>query len=164
MATIDYKDSGVDVEEGYNAVNEYSLFVTVATCIVIGAYYFLVKGMSHTTFWDGIRETPQLSPYITVGDVCTEFTLEASTGRQRPTKPDTTTCVTVLTIDEYLEQAPANIIQQIIHTVRDVAGARAFSWAMPCLAVCSLQQKCSEPLGSRPMMTCGSRINSSMGC
>ena len=103
-----------------NAVNEYSLFVTVATCIVIGAYYFLVKSMSHTTFWDGIRETPQLSPYITVGDVYMEFTLDASTGRLRPTKPGATTCVTVLTIDEYLEQAPANIIQQIIHTLRDV--------------------------------------------
>ena len=25
MATIDYKDSGVDVEEGYNAVNEYKV-------------------------------------------------------------------------------------------------------------------------------------------
>ena len=103
-----------------NAVNENSLFVTIATCVVIGAYYFLVRGMSHTTFWDGIRETPHLSPYLSVGDVSTELTLDASTGRLRPAKPGATTCVTVITVDEYLEQAPVNIIQQIIHTVRDV--------------------------------------------
>ena len=103
-----------------NYINTISLIVTVCTVLVIVAYYKLVQGMSHTTFWDGIRAAPQLSPYLAVGDVSTEFTLDEKTGRLRPLKPCTKLSVKVLTADEYLKQAPVQIIQQIMHSLKEV--------------------------------------------
>ncbi len=103
-----------------NYIDGASLATTVVTVIVIAAYYRVVNGLSHSTFWDGIRVNPRLEPYLSVGEVATELALDEESGRLRPLKPGEEATVMVLTTDEYLDQAPAYIIQQILHSLNDV--------------------------------------------
>ncbi len=103
-----------------NAIDKASVAVTVGTLILIAAYYRLVKNMRHTTFWDEIRVAPRLEPYLLVGEVATELTLDEGSGRLRPAKSGDAVCVTVVTNDEYLERAPVHIIQPILHSLKDV--------------------------------------------
>ena len=103
-----------------NAIDRADLVETIVALVIIFIYYRLVKRMEHTTFWDGIRHTPRLVPFIAVGDIATELTIDGESGRLRSVQPGETPCVTVLTIDEYLDHASARVIQQILPSLNNV--------------------------------------------
>ena len=103
-----------------NVVDLTSLLESVFVLFVIHMYYRIVGRMEHTTFWDGIRVAPQLSPYLAIGDVATELTLDPSDGFLSPCKEGETPCVTVLTAEEYFKVAPVRIVQQMMHTINNV--------------------------------------------
>jgi magnesium transporter len=52
--------------------------------------------------------------------VASEFTIDAQSGRLRPIRPGETSCVTVLTPDEYLKRTPAHVLQQVMHSLNNV--------------------------------------------
>lgn len=103
-----------------NSVNLASLMESAFVIVLIVMYYRIVGRMEHTTFWDGIRVTPQLSSYISVGDVATELTLDLGDGFLRPCKDGETPCVTVLTAEEFFKEAPVRIVNQMLHTINNV--------------------------------------------
>ena len=95
-----------------SAVSNTDLLETVIAVILIVAFYRIVGKMEHTTFWDGIRTSEHVEPYLVVGDVATELVIDQEDGLLRPMaegeKPD----ISVVTYEEYLKLAPARIIQQ----------------------------------------------------
>lgn len=103
-----------------NSVNAGGLAETLAILLLIVAYYRMVSKMERSTFWDGIKTEVQLTPYLPVGGIATEYVLDEDDGMLRPAGPGETANVSVLTPEEFIRRVPVRIVQQVIHSLKDV--------------------------------------------
>ena len=93
---------------------------TIVFTALIFVYYRIVTKMERTTFWDGIRGTTHPEPYLSVGGVATEYSIDQDSRLLRSARADERPGVVVLTPDEFLERVPVRIVQQVMHSLRDV--------------------------------------------
>lgn len=82
--------------------------------ILIVAFYRIVGKMEHTTFWDGIRTSEHVEPYLAVCDVATELVIDQDDGLLRPMADGESPDISVVTYEENLNLAPARIIQHLV--------------------------------------------------
>ena len=103
-----------------SAVSSTDLLETVATVILIVIFYRIVGKMEHTTFWDGIRTSEHVEPYLAIGDVATELIIDQEDGLLRPATDDEKSDISVVTPEEYVRHVPVRLMHQVHRSLDNV--------------------------------------------